>query len=157
MDYLCPEILKKETYDNKIDIWCLGILLYEICFGFTPFYAKEPKEKLQNILQMKLKFPKNFECSEELKEFIHLLLQENPKNRPEISELFEHKWMQKYYRAYNIDIDKMNFTNSSINDKENFANIIEESLVLRDSCMTVDYLQKNGLENIIEFNLKLPS
>ena len=157
MDYLCPEILKKEAYNQKIDVWCLGILLYEIYFGFTPFYSKEPKEKLANILAMHLQFPKNNPCSEDMKDLIQKLLQENPKARPEVSEIFEHKWMQKFYPIYNIDINNLNLTNSSTNNNESNMNLnddITESLILRDSHLTVEYLQKNGLDNILEMHLK---
>ena len=35
--YVSPEILKGELYDEKIDIWALGILTYELLVGDTPF------------------------------------------------------------------------------------------------------------------------
>jgi len=151
MDYLCPEILKKEAYDQKVDIWCLGVLLYEICVGSTPYYAKDPKEKLKNILQNNVKFPKD--CSEDFKDLVLLILKENPKYRPEISEILEHKWMKKFYPVYNIDINNLDISNSLINDGKRTSMFKEEpneSLVLRDSYMSFDYLQKNGLENLIE-------
>lgn len=37
MEYLPPEMVKKNYYDDKIDIWCVGILTYEIATGKTPF------------------------------------------------------------------------------------------------------------------------
>ena len=33
VEYMCPEILKQVNYDEKVDIWGLGILLYEFLFG----------------------------------------------------------------------------------------------------------------------------
>jgi len=35
--YMAPEILKGEPYDNRCDIWSLGINLYELLFGTCPF------------------------------------------------------------------------------------------------------------------------
>lgn len=33
VEYMCPEILNSQFYDDKVDIWALGILLYEFLFG----------------------------------------------------------------------------------------------------------------------------
>jgi aurora kinase len=35
--YVSPELLKRNCYNNKIDIWSLGILSYEILLGQVPF------------------------------------------------------------------------------------------------------------------------
>lgn len=36
-EYLAPEMLNNQGHDEKIDIWCIGILLYELLTGQTPF------------------------------------------------------------------------------------------------------------------------
>jgi serine/threonine protein kinase len=38
---MAPEIINKDMYDYKIDIWSLGILLYELLHGYSPFRAKD--------------------------------------------------------------------------------------------------------------------
>ena len=35
--YVSPELLKRKTYNNKIDIWSIGVLTYELLFGRVPF------------------------------------------------------------------------------------------------------------------------
>ena len=35
--YLAPEIIRNEKYGKTVDIWCLGIILYEMLFGFVSF------------------------------------------------------------------------------------------------------------------------
>ncbi len=35
--YVSPELLKKKNYNNKIDVWSVGILTYELLFGRVPF------------------------------------------------------------------------------------------------------------------------
>lgn len=159
IDYLCPEILKKESYDNKIDIWCLGVLLYELCAGYPPFYAKDPKEKVQNILNMKWEFPKNISFSPELKNLINLLLQEQPKNRPEISEIFEHSWMLMHYSLYNMDKEEALYLSfnrlfNKNNDLCSISNDQNESLYLKESILTSEYLKINGIEDLLHLNLK---
>ncbi len=38
--YMAPEVLKGQTYTTKADIWSLGVLLFEMLFGFCPFEDK---------------------------------------------------------------------------------------------------------------------
>lgn len=35
--YVSPELLKRNTYNNKIDVWSIGVLTYELLFGKVPF------------------------------------------------------------------------------------------------------------------------
>lgn len=39
--YLAPEVLSNEQYSYKVDIWCFGIILFEMFFGQVPFYKEE--------------------------------------------------------------------------------------------------------------------
>ena len=48
-EYMSPEVAKRENYKEDIDIWTLGILLYELTQGYTPFYASSKDEILDNI------------------------------------------------------------------------------------------------------------
>ena len=37
LDYMAPEMAQGLNYDHRIDIWALGIILYEILHGKSPF------------------------------------------------------------------------------------------------------------------------
>jgi serine/threonine protein kinase len=58
-EYMAPEIIKEKPYNQGIDVWSLGILLYELCHGYSPFRVKEfnylfrlrAKEKLRIIMR----------------------------------------------------------------------------------------------------------
>ena len=39
-EYIAPEIVATKAYDKGIDWWAVGILLYEILIGVTPFFNK---------------------------------------------------------------------------------------------------------------------
>jgi serine/threonine protein kinase len=43
---MAPEIQKKQDYDEKCDIWSLGIIIYKMLFGEYPFMPKKGRESL---------------------------------------------------------------------------------------------------------------
>lgn len=47
-EYFAPEIYQHLKQDLKLDIWCLGILLYELCHNRTPFNVKDKNFKSAN-------------------------------------------------------------------------------------------------------------
>ena len=54
MDYLSPEIVENQKYDHNVDIWCLGVLAYELCSGDPPFEIEEQNhfkkmERIKNV------------------------------------------------------------------------------------------------------------
>lgn len=36
-DYMAPEIMQNKPYNEKVDVWALGVLLYELTQGYPPF------------------------------------------------------------------------------------------------------------------------
>uniref|UniRef100_A0A673IHL5 Serine/threonine-protein kinase Sgk1 n=1 Tax=Sinocyclocheilus rhinocerous TaxID=307959 RepID=A0A673IHL5_9TELE len=53
-EYLAPEVLRKLPYDNTVDWWCLGSVLYEMLYGLPPFYSRDTHEMYDNILHKEL-------------------------------------------------------------------------------------------------------
>lgn len=63
-EYMAPEIVKDQPYSYGIDTWALGVLLYEIIHGYSPFRAQEGgheewEEILKNIVKYKFQIEKN--------------------------------------------------------------------------------------------------
>ncbi|XP_054841436.1 serine/threonine-protein kinase Sgk3 isoform X2 [Eublepharis macularius] len=52
--YLAPEVIRKQPYDNTVDWWCLGAVLYEMLYGLPPFYCRDVSEMYENILHKPL-------------------------------------------------------------------------------------------------------
>ena len=79
LDYMCPEIINKKTYDNNVDLWCLGILTFELLTGKPPFEASSQKITEKRIKKGVIKYPRYL--SNVAKDFIQGFLKRNPSQR----------------------------------------------------------------------------
>ncbi|KAI5123432.1 hypothetical protein M0805_006137 [Coniferiporia weirii] len=80
-EYLAPEVLLDDHgYSKLVDFWSLGVLLFEMCCGWSPFYAEDTQQMYKNICFGKIRFPKNV-IGEDGKQFVKGLLNRNPKHR----------------------------------------------------------------------------
>ncbi|GAB2274287.1 Phototropin-1 [Dionaea muscipula] len=80
-EYIAPEIIAGSGHTSSVDWWALGILLYEMLYGYTPFRGKTRQRTFMNVLQRDLKFPKSIAVSLQAKQLMHRLLQRDPKSR----------------------------------------------------------------------------
>ena len=93
-EYLAPEVLLDESgYTTMVDFWSLGVLVFEMCCGWSPFYAEETQQMYKNIAFGKVRFPKET-LSTEGRSFVKGLLNRNPRHRlgahRDAEELKEH-------------------------------------------------------------------
>ena len=80
-EYLAPEVLLDDAgYTKLVDFWSLGVLVFEMCCGWSPFYAEDTQQMYKNIAFGKVRFPKDT-LSTEAKNFVKGLLNRNPKHR----------------------------------------------------------------------------
>ena len=68
--YMAPQLLKNEPYTAKSDIWSLGLMLYEMIFGYPPWPCRSLNEYLNGVLYIPLKFPYNGKIGTHTKDFI---------------------------------------------------------------------------------------
>ena len=81
MEYIAPEIIENREYNNVIDFWSLGCLLYEFLYGFSPFNSVNNVNLANNIRRGRFMFNKNVDVSQEAKDMITGLLRTDPKKR----------------------------------------------------------------------------
>ena len=89
---MAPEIINEEPYEKSVDIWALGILLFEMYYGFSPFKANGnfddvTKEVLSNILNNSIVFPKEKEIDSDMKSLILSMIEKKGKKRISIKEI----------------------------------------------------------------------
>ncbi|KAL3530663.1 hypothetical protein ACH5RR_009985 [Cinchona calisaya] len=80
-EYIAPEIITGAGHTSAVDWWALGILLYEMLYGYTPFRGKTRQKTFTNVLHKDLKFPGSISASLQVKQLIYRLLHRDPKNR----------------------------------------------------------------------------
>nr|AHZ63848.1 phototropin [Cephalotaxus harringtonia] len=80
-EYIAPEIINGAGHSSAVDWWALGILLYEMLYGYTPFRGKTRQKTFANILHKDLKFPKSSPVSVAAMQLIHGLLHRDTTNR----------------------------------------------------------------------------
>lgn len=136
VDYMAPEIVKNLPYDHHVDIWSLGILLYELLHGFAPFLGKNDQQKLTNIAKS---LPINFDSSlsAEARDLITKILRPSPMDRLSLDDIFRHPWMKKYEKIYNIDIQSYVDQDAEIRDA---SSILEDSHM--DNSMDVSMMRR---------------
>ena len=107
VEYMAPEIVENENYDYSVDIWSLGILLYELLYGHSPFKANNTKNIILNIKSHELTYDdKNKKVSNSCKDLIKKLLNNNPQKRYKIKDILEHPFIKKHSERYLSTIKK---------------------------------------------------
>ena len=136
--YMAPELIKKQVYSANIDVWSLGILVYHLLSGRTPFEADNILEVQKSILKKNVEFNRpEWSCiSENAKDFILTCLEKDPINRLSINDLFDHPWIcdvdeteneWKLENVYKNDvIRKLSKCNKTMKLQKEILNIILE-------------------------------
>lgn len=102
LDYLPPEMVESRSHDNSVDLWCLGVLIYEFCVGIPPFESTTQKETFIKIKKVHVEFPSFL--SEDMKDLVMKLLKKAPKQRISLEEVKNHRWITKYRQVSNNQI-----------------------------------------------------
>nr|AML76432.1 putative LOV domain-containing protein [Tetrastigma obtectum] len=80
-EYIAPEIITGAGHSSAIDWWALGVFMYEMLYGRTPFRGKNRQKTFANILHKDLTFPSSLPVSLAARQLIHALLNRDPASR----------------------------------------------------------------------------
>ena len=80
--YMAPEVLRSK-YDEKCDIWSIGVMTYMLLSGSPPFDGSNELEIIKSVKQCNLNInaPSLNHISDEAKNFLLLMMNESPAER----------------------------------------------------------------------------
>ena len=116
--YIAPEVLK-QSYDEKCDVWSIGIILYVLLIGKPPFEDENDELIWKKILSEEINYSssKLKNLSPEGKDLLKKLLVKNPDKRLSASEALEHAWIKKF--APQTKVNRV-FSRKVYNNLKNF-------------------------------------
>jgi len=91
-EYIAPEAIQTKEYNEKADIWSLGVILYEMLYGKVPFTGNSIEDIFKSIMTDGLAL--NSSISDEARDLLQKLLNKDPTNRPMIKKVMEHDWIK---------------------------------------------------------------
>jgi calcium-dependent protein kinase len=103
--YIAPEVIDK-NYDEKCDVWSLGVILYIMLCGLPPFFSRNDAEIFEKIKKMPVSFKGEVwtTVSDDAKKLIQKMLRKDPADRFSIQQVYNDPWLQS--RAKNAVPDK---------------------------------------------------
>ena len=115
--YMAPEIINRLDYNNKSDLWSVGIIMYEMLHGYTPFKVTNFFDLIRYINKNQITI--NITISEECENLLLGLLQQNVNKRIEWVSFFNHKW----FIENELLKEENNLLDISLNSYSNFKNL----------------------------------
>uniref|UniRef100_A0A3B0N531 non-specific serine/threonine protein kinase n=1 Tax=Theileria annulata TaxID=5874 RepID=A0A3B0N531_THEAN len=154
--YIAPEVLKG-VYDEKCDVWSIGVILYILLSGYPPFNGQNESEIIKKVQQGKYSFEMSHwqKVAESAKDLIKKMLIYNSEKRISAAEALEHHWITFMTREKNIDLPCLEFTIDNMRSfhyKQKFIQAamlyIGSKLLTRDECKSLtaifNSMDKNG-------------
>lgn len=91
LDYLAPEMVQGHGHNHTLDIWSLGVLLFEMVVGRPPFQSTNHALLISKILASELRFPPF--VSHGICDLVRRLLQKDPNDRLPLDRVVGHPWV----------------------------------------------------------------
>ncbi|KAG2732666.1 hypothetical protein G9P44_003656 [Scheffersomyces stipitis] len=73
-EYIAPEVIRGKGHTSAVDWWTLGIFIYEMLYGTTPFKGSDRKKTFANVLKKEVKFLDSQPASSNCRNLIKKLL-----------------------------------------------------------------------------------
>ena len=92
--YLAPEIMEEKPHDEAVDLWCIGVLLFELVTANPPFLGNDLDTLKENVLKLKINWPKDIDT--DAKDLIEKILKIDPKERLSLEDMMKHPFITKF-------------------------------------------------------------
>ncbi|KAJ8790274.1 hypothetical protein J1605_021351 [Eschrichtius robustus] len=92
--YMAPEMVCQRQYDARVDLWSVGVILYEALFGQPPFASRSFSELEEKIRSNRvIELPLRPALSQECRDLLQRLLERDPSRRISFQDFFAHPWV----------------------------------------------------------------
>ncbi|XP_068204137.1 serine/threonine-protein kinase ULK3 [Palaemon carinicauda] len=92
--YMAPEIVLKRKYDAKVDLWSVGVILYECLFGKAPYSSKTLEELIEKIKKDKpIEVPYGTNISPDCRDLLQKCLERDVEKRIDFDAFFKHSFV----------------------------------------------------------------
>lgn len=91
--YMAPELVQEKPYNYTVDLWSLGVILYELAVGRPPFYTDRIVSLIQMIVRDEVEYPSTM--SADFQSFLKGLLNKDPALRLKWPEILQHPFVQE--------------------------------------------------------------
>ncbi|XP_068612835.1 serine/threonine-protein kinase ULK3-like, partial [Brachionichthys hirsutus] len=92
--YMAPEMVCQRQYDARVDLWSVGVILYEALFGRAPFASRSYAELEEKIRRNQpIEIPPGARVSKDCRDLLLRLLERNPDARITFAEFFAHPFV----------------------------------------------------------------
>ncbi|XP_074472924.1 serine/threonine-protein kinase 33 isoform X1 [Sebastes fasciatus] len=93
--YMAPEMMSGRGYSQWCDVWSIGVVMYMLLCGESPFVSKTKANLLEEIMNKEVKFPQNIwaTVSDAAKNLLTCLLKADPAYRMSANQLLENPWI----------------------------------------------------------------
>ena len=93
--YLAPEIINNQGHDEHVDIWCIGVLLFELMAGFSPWQGDDVQTVKYNISRLKIRWPRDMD--RDAMDLISKILRYKPEERLTLRQILGHPFFTKFF------------------------------------------------------------
>ncbi len=113
LDYLPPEMIDDRPHDEKVDLWSLGVLCYELLVGKPPFETPTHDGTYKKITNVEYKCPATMNL--EAVDLISKLLRKNPNERLSLEGVMNHPWIKHNAVVNNSNTSSQSFSSAMAN------------------------------------------
>lgn len=95
LDYLAPEMVVGTAYDHSVDVWSLGVLMYECLVGKAPFEGATHDATFARITRDAIEFPRHVHMAEDAQELLRNILVKDPAKRLSLDAILASAWVAR--------------------------------------------------------------
>jgi serine/threonine-protein kinase ULK/ATG1 len=103
--YMAPELLEEKTYTEIVDVWAIGMILYEMIYGKHPYEDCKDIDDLKEFSKKSIMIPPayntNINVSNDCINLMKQMLEKEEKKRITLENLFKHPWVKDLVNKHN--------------------------------------------------------